>query len=84
MTRYVGKGVYGAVAIGRISKFRKNDAAVQRIRVEDTKAEIARLEKAKSAASEQLGEIYEKALKEVGETNAAIFEIHQMMLEDED
>lgn len=84
MTRYVGKGVYGAVAIGRISKFRKNDAAVQRIRVEDTKAEIARLEKAKSAVSEQLGEIYEKALKEVGETNAAIFEIHQMMLEDED
>lgn len=84
MTRYVGKGVYGAVAIGRISMFRKNDAAVQRVRVEDTKEEISRFEAAKSAASQQLCEIYEKALKEVGETNAAIFEIHQMMLEDED
>ena len=84
MTRYVGKGVYGAVAIGRVSLFRKNDAAVQRVRVEDTKAEITRLEAAKHAASEQLGEIYEKALREVGETNAAIFEIHRMMLEDED
>ena len=84
MTRFVGKGVYGAVAIGRVSLFRKNDAAVQRVHVKDTKAEIARVEAAKSAASEQLGEIYEKALKEVGETNASIFEIHRMMLEDED
>ena len=84
MTRFVGKGVYGAVAIGRVSLFRKNDAAVQRVHVKDSKAEIARVEAAKSAASEQLGEIYEKALKEVGETNASIFEIHRMMLEDED
>ncbi|MGN1111447.1 MAG: phosphoenolpyruvate--protein phosphotransferase [Oscillospiraceae bacterium] len=84
MTKFVGKGVYGAVAIGRISLFSKNDVAVQRVRVEDTKAELARLEAAKTAASEQIGEIYEKALREVGETNAAIFEIHQMMLEDED
>ena len=84
MTRYVGKGVYGAVAVGRISVFRRNDAAVARFHVEDTKAEIARVEAAKAAASEQLEAIYEKALREVGETNAAIFEIHQMMLEDED
>ncbi|MGN0686557.1 MAG: phosphoenolpyruvate--protein phosphotransferase [Oscillospiraceae bacterium] len=84
MTRYVGKGVYGAVAIGRISVFRKNDAAVSRIHIEDIKAEIERVEAAKSAASRQLGEIYEKALREVGETNAAIFGIHRMMLEDED
>lgn len=84
MTRYVGKGVYGAVAIGRISLFGKNDTMVQRVHVEDAKAEIARVEAAKAAAAEQLGAIYEKALKEVGETNAAIFEIHQMMLEDED
>lgn len=84
MTKHVGKGVYGAVAIGRISLFRKNDAAVIRVHIEDTDAEIARVENAKAAASEQLGEIYEKALKEVGETNAAIFEIHRMMLEDED
>lgn len=84
MTRYVGKGVYGAVAIGRVSIFKKNDAAVSRVRVEDTAAEIARVDSAKAAASEQLGAIYDKALKEVGETNAAIFEIHRMMLEDED
>lgn len=84
MTRYVGKGVYNAVAIGRISLFGRNEAIVQRTHVENTQNEILRLEKAKSEASEQLGEIYEKALKEVGETNAAIFEIHQMMLEDED
>lgn len=84
MTRYVGKGVYNAVAIGRISLFGGNEAVVQRTHVENTQNEFLRLEKAKSEASEQLGEIYEKALKEVGETNAAIFEIHQMMLEDED
>ncbi len=84
MTKYVGKGVYGAVAIGKISLFHRNDAAVSRIRVKDAAAEIARVEAAKNAAYEQLGEIYEKALREVGETNAAIFEIHQMMLEDED
>ena len=84
MTKFVGKGVYSAVAAGRISLFRRNDAAVTRVRIEDTAAEIARVEAAKNAASAQLGEIYEKALREVGETNAAIFEIHQMMLEDED
>ena len=80
----MGKGVYNAVAIGRISLFGRNEAVVQRTHVENTQNEILRLEKAKSEALEQLGEIYEKALKEVGETNAAIFEIHQMMLEDED
>ena len=84
MTKYVGKGVFGAVAIGRISIFSKNDAFVSRVRVEDTKAEIERVEAAKKAAARQLSAIYEKAVKEVGETNAAIFEIHQMMLEDED
>lgn len=84
MTKFVGKSVYGAVAIGKIKLFHRNDAAVSRVHVEDTTKEIARVESAKNAASEQLGEIYEKALREVGETNAAIFEIHQMMLEDED
>ncbi|MGN0618168.1 MAG: phosphoenolpyruvate--protein phosphotransferase [Ruminiclostridium sp.] len=84
MKKYVGKGVYGAVAIGRISIFSKNDALVSRVRVGDVKAEIARVEEAEKAASRQLAAIYEKAVKEVGETNAAIFEIHRMMLEDED
>lgn len=84
MKKYVGKGVYGAVAIGRISVFSKNDAFVSRVRVADIKAEIERVEAAEKEASGQLTAIYEKAVKEVGETNAAIFEIHRMMLEDED
>ena len=83
-TKYVGKGVYGAVAIGKISVFKKNDVSVARTHIDDTEAEKARVEAAKSAAAEQLSAIYEKALKEVGETNAQIFEIHMMMLEDED
>lgn len=84
MKKYTGKGVYGAIAIGSISVLKKNDAAVTRIHVEDTAAEKARVEKAKQAAAEQLQAIHDKALKEVGETNAQIFEIHIMMLEDED
>ena len=84
MKKYSGKGVYGAVAIGKISVFRKNDAAVTRTHVSDTAAEKARVAKAKETAAAQLQSIYEKALKEVGETNAQIFEIHMMMLEDED
>lgn len=84
MMKYQGKGVYGAIAIGRISLFGKNETVVQRVHVENPKDEIARVEAAKADAAKQLGEIYEKALKEVGQTNAAIFEIHQMMLEDED
>lgn len=84
MKKYQGKGVYGAVAIGRISLFKKPDAAVKRIRVVDTDNEKTRFEQAKTLAMQQLGEIYDKALKEVGEANAAIFEIHQMMLDDDD
>lgn len=84
MKKYCGKGVYGAVAIGKISIFRKNDVSVTRTHVEDTAAEKARVEKAEHAAAEQLQAIHDKALKEVGETNAQIFEIHIMMLEDED
>lgn len=84
MYKYTGKGVYGAIAIGKISVFKKRDADVKRIRVEDTENEKRRFEEAKTASVEQLGEIYQKALKEVGEANAAIFEIHQMMLDDED
>ena len=84
MREYTGKGVYGAIAVGRISIFKKQDTVIQRTSVTDTEAEKARVESAKTAASEQLQAIYEKALKEVGETNAQIFEIHMMMLEDED
>ena len=84
MREYTGKGVYGAIAVGKISIFKKQDTVIQRTSVADTEAEKARVEAAKTAASEQLQAIYEKALKEVGETNAQIFEIHMMMLEDED
>lgn len=84
MDKYTGKGVYGAIAIGKISVFKKRDADVKRVRIDDTESEKSRFEEAKNASIEQLGEIYQKALKEVGEANAAIFEIHQMMLDDED
>ena len=84
MKKFTGKGVYGAVAMGKISLFKKQDTVIQRTSVTDTEAEKARVEAAKAAASEQLQAIYEKALKEVGETNAQIFEIHMMMLEDDD
>ena len=84
MKTYQGKGVYGAVAVGKISVFKKRDASVKRIHVDDTDGEKARFEQAKSLAIQQLRVIYDKALKEVGEANAAIFEIHQMMLDDDD
>lgn len=84
MLKLNGKGVYGAVATGKISVFKRQEAQVRRIHVEDTAAELARVDAAKKKASEQLSAIYQKALKEVGETNAQIFEIHMMMIEDED
>lgn len=84
MTTLKGKGVYGAIALGRVSVFTRREASVKRTHIEDIEAEKARLEKAKEKATEQLRTIYEKALKEVGEANAQIFEIHQMMIEDED
>lgn len=84
MKKFTGKGVYGAIAMGKISVFQKQDTLIQRTSVKDTEAEKARAEAAKAAAAEQLQAIYEKALKEVGETNAQIFEIHMMMLEDDD
>ncbi len=84
MVKFKGKGVYGAIAVGKISVFKRRDAQVKREKVMDTKVELMRLEKAKSEAIEQLKEVYEKALIEVGETNAQIFEIHMMMMEDDD
>ena len=84
MQVYSGKSVFGGIAIGKISVYRKNEQQVKRVRTEDTKGELARYEAAKAAVVEQLQELYQKALKEVGEANAAIFEIHQMMLDDGD
>lgn len=84
MTRFEGKGVYGAYAVGKVSVFKSQDIQVKREKVDNISSEMERLEAAKAAAVEQLNEIYEKALKEVGETNAQIFEVHMMMIEDED
>jgi len=84
MQVYSGKSVFGGIAIGKISVYRKNEQQLKRVRTEDTKGELACYEAAKAAAIEQLQELYQKALKEVGEANAAIFEIHQMMLDDGD
>ena len=79
-----GKAIFGGIAIGPISFFAKEQKQVKRTKVEDTEAEIARYETALATAIEQLGALYEKALKEVGESEAQIFEVHQMMLEDDD
>ena len=84
MKKYKGKGVYGAIAMGKISVFKRRDMQVKRVKIDDADAEISRLEAAKEKAIAQLQAIYEKALKEVGEANAQIFEIHMMMVEDED
>lgn len=84
MKKYEGKAVFNGIAIGTISLYRKNDSIVKRIHREDTEAEKECFYKAKDKAVSELSQLYEKALKEAGETSAAIFEAHQMMLEDYD
>ena len=85
MLKFTGKGVYGAIAVGRATVFfKRKKTKIRRTDIVDIEAELARVEQAKEKATEQLSEIYEKALREVGETNAQIFEIHMMMLEDDD
>ncbi len=79
-----GKSVFGGVAIGRLSIYKKNDQVVKRTKISDTDAEIKRYEEATEKAKAQLGVLYDKAAKEVGEASAAIFEVHQMMLDDLD
>ena len=79
-----GKSVYGGIAIGRISIFDKGESQVKREVVDDVPAEIDRFMTAKEKAKEQLQKLYDKAIKEVGEANAMIFEVHQMMLDDLD
>lgn len=79
-----GKSVFGGVAMGRLSIYKKNDQVVKRTKVSDTDAEIGRYQDATEKAKAQLARLYDKALKEVGESSAAIFEVHQMMLDDLD
>lgn len=84
MEIYSGKSVYNGIAIGKISVYKKDAQQVKRVKVTDAEAEIRRYASAKEEAARQLQVLYDKALKEVGEANAAIFEVHQMMLEDID
>ena len=84
MKVYHGKSVFGGIAIGKTAVYQKSEQQVKRVKTEDSDGEWARYQAAREAAIEQLGELYDKACREVGETNAAIFEIHQMMLEDDD
>ena len=84
MEKFEGKSILKGVAIGKIHYYSKGEQVVQRVSVEDTEAELQRYETAKETALEQLHELYEKAPKEVGEVNAAIFDVHAMMLEDDD
>ncbi len=80
----VGKSVFGGVAIGKLAIYQKQDNQVKREKVEDAEKEIKRFADAKETAKAQLAGLYEKALKEVGEANAMVFEVHQMMLDDLD
>ena len=84
MELYRGKSVFGGIAIGRLHIYSRKNLQVKRERVEDAEAEVARFHAAKEKAIEQLAELYEKSLTAVGEANAAIFEIRQMMLQDDD
>ena len=84
MVKFEGKSVFGGIAIGRLSIYNKKDNQVKRQKITDAESEIARFEDAREKAKEQLAGFYEKAVKEVGEVNAAIFEVHQMMLDDLD
>lgn len=84
MNVYQGKSVFGGIAIGHLCVYQKGEQQVTRQKIEDVEAEVKRFQDAREAAQAQLGELYDKAVKEVGEANAAIFEMHQMLLEDED
>ena len=83
MQVYNGKCVFGGIAIGKISVYQKKEQQVKRVKIEDPDQEMARYEKAKAEGIRQLQGLYDKALREVGEANAAIFEVHQMMMEDD-
>ena len=84
MNVYQGKSVFGGIAIGHLCVYKKGEQQVTRQKIADVEAEVKRFQDAKETAQAQLGELYDKAVREVGEANAAIFEMHQMLLEDED
>ena len=84
MEKYSGKTIFQGIAIGKIKFYQNEEKTVKRCRIEDTTEEVNRYETAKETAIAQLNELYQKACKEVGEVNAAVFEVHAMMLEDAD
>ena len=84
MKKYKGKSVFGGIAIGRIKVYNKSEQQVKRVHIDDTEHEKKRYYAAVDKAAMQLQELYDKAVKEVGEANAAIFEMHQIMLTDDD
>ena len=84
MQSYQGKSVYKGIAMGPVVVLKKNDYQVKRTRIENPEAEIKRVDEALEKSKEQLQKLYDKAVQEVGEASAAIFEVHQMMLEDDD
>ena len=84
MQYFQGKSVYKGIVIGPVAVLKKNDYQVKRARIEDPEAEVKRVKEAVEVSKKQLGRLYDKAVREVGEASAAIFEVHQMMLEDED
>ena len=84
MQKFSGKAVYKGVVIGPVAVLKKNDQPVTRTKIEDPDAELARVQEAAEKSQNQLQKLYDKAVKEVGEASAAIFEVHQMMLEDDD
>lgn len=84
MQYFQGKSVYKGIVMGPVAVLKKNDYQVKRARIEDPEAEVKRVEEAVEVSKKQLGRLYDKAVREVGEASAAIFEVHQMMLEDED
>ena len=84
MTIYEGKAVFEGVAIGKLSVYKKQEQSVKRVKIEDSEAEKKRYEDARNTAIDQLKGLYEKAVKEVGESGAEIFEAHQLMVDDED
>ena len=84
MQYFQGKSVYKGIVMGPVAVLKKNDYQVKRARIEDSEAEVKRVKEAVEVSKKQLGRLYDKAVREVGEASAAIFEVHQMMLEDED
>ena len=81
---FCGKSAFGGIALGKLYVLKKEEAQVKRVHISDVETEKARFYDAKQRAFEELGVLYEKACREVGQSDAMIFDVHRMMLEDMD